>query len=85
MLFYYIQGNPVLQGTHNAARRLLDSLTYASDTLATMSAKPAKAVGNWVTDQIAPSYWVPNAHILVSQSLHLSWTSDSLIMFYLSE
>ncbi len=60
-----MQGNPVLQGTHNAARRLLDSITYASESLATMSAKPAKAVGNWVTDQIAPPYWVPNSCIKV--------------------
>ena len=62
-----LQGNPVLGGTHNAARRLLDSLNYATDTIGSISAKPAKIVGNWVTDQIAPAYWVPNSQITVSR------------------
>ena len=56
----------MLVGTHNAARHLLDSLNYATDTIGSISAKPAKIVGNWVTDQIAPTYWVPNAQITVS-------------------
>lgn len=65
-IFILPQGNTVLQGTQNAARRLLDSLNYASETVANLSAKPAKVVGNWMADQIAPDYWVPNANIKVS-------------------
>jgi len=56
-------GNPVLQGTHNAARRVLDGLTYVSDTITDYSKKPTKMVTNWVTDRIAPPYWVSNAEI----------------------
>ena len=60
------QGNPVLQGTHNAARRIVDGLTYVSDTVTDYSKKPTKVVTNWVTDRIAPPYWIPNAQISVS-------------------
>ncbi|KAI0213644.1 Zinc finger FYVE domain-containing protein 1 [Lamellibrachia satsuma] len=56
-------GNPTLQGTHNAARRLLDGIQYVSGNIASMSAKPAAVVSHWVTDQIAPPYWVPNNQI----------------------
>ena len=63
----------MLQGTHNAARRLLDGIHYMSDTLASVSAKPTKAVTHWVTDQIAPPYWVPNAKITVSRLHHASY------------
>ncbi|ELT96584.1 hypothetical protein CAPTEDRAFT_1802 [Capitella teleta] len=55
--------NPVLQGTHNAARRLVDGIQYVSDAIAYVGAKPTKVMTNWVTDQIAPAYWVPNAQI----------------------
>ena len=63
---FVVQGNSVVQGTHNAARKLVDGLTYMSETIASVSSKPAKVVGNWVTDQIAPAYWVPNALIKVN-------------------
>jgi zinc finger FYVE domain-containing protein 1 len=64
-----LQGNPVLQGGHNAARRVIDGLTYVSDTLVEVGAKPAKVVTKWVTDQIAPSYWIPNSEISVRFNL----------------
>jgi len=62
-----VQGNPVLQGTHNAARRIVDGLTYVTDTVTDYSKKPTKVVTNWVTDRIAPPYWIPNSEITVSQ------------------
>ena len=65
-----LQGSLVLQGTHNAARRLWDGLSYVSDTVVTLSAKPSKMVGNWVTDRIAPPYWRPNAEIQVGIALN---------------
>ena len=61
-----VQGNPVLQGTHNAARRIVDGLTYVSNTVTDYSKKPTKVVSNWVTDRIAPPYWIPNSEISVS-------------------
>jgi len=61
----HVQGNPVLQGTHNAARRIVDGLTFVSDTVTDYSKKPTRIVSNWVTDRIAPPYWTPNAVITV--------------------
>ena len=54
------------QGTHNAARKLIDNVHYMSDAIASMSSKPAKYVSSWVTDRIAPDYWVPNWKLKVT-------------------
>lgn len=67
------QGNTVLHGSHNAARRLLDGINYVSGSIAGVSAKPTKMVSDWVTDQIAPAYWVPNAEIKVCSEVLLSF------------
>ncbi|XP_070579045.1 zinc finger FYVE domain-containing protein 1-like isoform X2 [Ptychodera flava] len=56
-------GNPVLQGTHNAARRLLDGLSHVAGTVGSVGAKPTKMLSDWMTDQIAPAYWIPNNQI----------------------
>jgi len=56
----------VLQANHNAARRLLDGIHYMSDTIVSVSYKPTKMVTRWLTDKIAPPYWVPNSQITVS-------------------
>jgi hypothetical protein len=66
VLFLILQNNPVLQGTHNAARRVLDGIHYVSNTIASVGYKPTKMVTNWVTDKIAPPYWIPNSQISVS-------------------
>lgn len=50
----------------NVARRVLDGVKYVSQTVGTYSAPPSRAVTDWIADQVAPDYWVPNAHILVS-------------------
>ena len=65
MLNYFFQGNTFLTGTHNAARKVIDGLTYVAESISNVSAKPTKAVTDWVADQIAPEYWVPNAQIKV--------------------
>lgn len=59
------KGNTVLHGSHNAARRFLDGINYVSESIVGVSAKPTKFVSSWVTDKIAPSYWIPNAQIKV--------------------
>ena len=56
----------MLQANHNAARRLLDGIHYMSDTIVSVSYKPTKMVTRWLTDKIAPPYWVPNSQITVS-------------------
>lgn len=53
-----------MQATQNAAQRILDSVNYITETVTTISAKPTKAVSEWVADQIAPNYWIPNSRIL---------------------
>ncbi|XP_077997620.1 zinc finger FYVE domain-containing protein 1-like isoform X2 [Glandiceps talaboti] len=56
-------GNPVLQGTHNAARKLLDGLSHVAGSVGYVSARPTKMLSDWMTDRIAPAYWIPNSEI----------------------
>ncbi|KAL8583835.1 hypothetical protein ACOMHN_040304 [Nucella lapillus] len=70
------QGNRSLQGTHNAARKLVDSLSYVADTISSVSAKPAKIIGECLADQIAPSYWVPNSQITTCRGCDLVFTTN---------
>uniref|UniRef100_A0A6G1SGL5 Zinc finger FYVE domain-containing protein 1 n=1 Tax=Aceria tosichella TaxID=561515 RepID=A0A6G1SGL5_9ACAR len=53
-----------MQAAQNAAQRVLDSVNYITETVTTISAKPTKMVSEWVADQIAPNYWIPNSMIL---------------------
>ncbi|KAI1302391.1 Zinc finger FYVE domain-containing protein 1 [Halotydeus destructor] len=57
------EGENLCQGSQNAAQKMLDSVSYISETVSGMSAKPASIVKGWVADQIAPPYWVPNHKI----------------------
>ncbi|XP_074660644.1 zinc finger FYVE domain-containing protein 1-like isoform X2 [Tubulanus polymorphus] len=56
-------GPTVLQGTHNAARKLLEGVGYVSGAVTSVSAKPTRFISSWMADQIAPPYWVPNSEI----------------------
>jgi len=56
-----------LQGTQNAARRLLDSVTLISGTVSEVSSAPASTLARWCADQVAPAYWRPNADIVACQ------------------
>lgn len=53
-----------MQAAQNAAQRVLDSVNYITETVSSISAKPTKMVSEWVADQIAPNYWIPNSRIL---------------------
>lgn len=44
----------------NAARQILDGVNTLANSITEVTAKPTKVVTNWVTDQVAPSYWTPN-------------------------
>lgn len=48
----------------NTAQKVIDGLHVITDTVTSYSARPAKSIGSWVADQIAPPYWVPNYKIL---------------------
>ncbi|XP_048126689.1 LOW QUALITY PROTEIN: zinc finger FYVE domain-containing protein 1 [Alosa alosa] len=54
----------LLKDNSNAAQRLLDGVNLMAQSVSELSVKPAKAVTSWLTDQIAPAYWKPNALIL---------------------
>lgn len=50
----------------NAARRLLDNVSYVTEAVSSLSSPSSRALTNWITDQVAPDYWVPNSEITVS-------------------
>lgn len=53
-------GTLLMCNNQNAARQLLDGVNSLATSITEVTAKPTKAVSNWVTDQVAPSYWTPN-------------------------
>jgi len=59
------QGDKFHIGTHNAARKVIDGISYVAESIGTVGSKPTKVVSDWMADQIAPPYWVPNAKIKV--------------------
>jgi len=56
-------GQRSIQGTHNAARRVLDSVNNFSGAVSTISAAPSASVRMWMADQCRPDYWRPNKEI----------------------
>ncbi|XP_067943609.1 zinc finger FYVE domain-containing protein 1-like [Watersipora subatra] len=56
--------------THNAAWKLLDGVKVVADTVSAYSSKPTKLLSDWVADQVAPSYWVPNNDVINCHSCH---------------
>lgn len=60
-------GVRTLQGTQNAARRVLDGVNSLSNTvsstLSSSTVPASKSVSGWMADQIAPDYWRPNCDI----------------------
>lgn len=71
-----------LQSNHNAVRRIIDGMHAFAEKIGHVGAKPTKVVSNWVTDKVAPSYWIPNYQILVSFELLRSLANYCLIMNY---
>ncbi|CAN7999614.1 unnamed protein product, partial [Ixodes hexagonus] len=47
----------------NTAQRVIDGLQVITETVSSISAGPTRTLSDWVTDQIAPLYWVPNYKI----------------------
>ncbi|KPM11553.1 zinc finger domain-containing protein 22 [Sarcoptes scabiei] len=75
----------------NSAQKMVDSMNYLSETMQNISAKPSKMIGDWMADQINPSYWVPNARIMnlnnwrknitgIKQSLKIFINSDDTLI-----
>lgn len=49
-------------------------MNYVIQSVSEYSTGPTKAVAAWVTDQVAPPYWSPNAEITVSTTAARSVT-----------
>lgn len=47
----------------NTAQRVIDGVSYITETVASVSLQPTKALSAWVADQVAPTYWRPNNEI----------------------
>ncbi|XP_017787348.1 PREDICTED: zinc finger FYVE domain-containing protein 1-like isoform X2 [Nicrophorus vespilloides] len=56
-------GEPNFLGSHNSAQRVLDGVNMISDAVVSVTSQPTKVITDWVTDKIAPTYWVPNHEI----------------------
>lgn len=56
-------GYKMLQGTNNAARKVIDGFHYIADSITSVGSKPTKMISDWMNDRIAPEYWVPNSQI----------------------
>uniref|UniRef100_L7LZW3 Putative membrane trafficking and cell signaling protein hrs n=1 Tax=Rhipicephalus pulchellus TaxID=72859 RepID=L7LZW3_RHIPC len=54
---------PATQEPGITAQRVLDGLQTFTETVSTYSARPTRTMSDWINDQIAPSYWVPNYKI----------------------
>lgn len=53
------------EGPTHSAQMMIDGVNYLSETVCNISAQPSKALTEWVADWAAPSYWKPNAEIIV--------------------
>lgn len=49
----------------NTGRYILDQIYSVSETIGQYSAGPTQTVTDWINDQIAPPYWVPN-HLITN-------------------
>jgi zinc finger FYVE domain-containing protein 1 len=57
-------GHKSLLGSQNSAQKVLDGVTSITNVVASVGSQPTKLISDWVTDQIAPSYWKPNNEIM---------------------
>lgn len=55
----------------NPARKVLDGVTYISETVASVSYEPSRLLSSWVADQFAPKYWKSNTDIKVNSRIKL--------------
>jgi len=65
----------------NPARKVLDGVTYLSETVASVSYEPSRLLSSWVADQFAPKYWKPNAEIKVLFRSHKLYLKLILFLY----
>ncbi|XP_033125854.1 zinc finger FYVE domain-containing protein 1-like [Anneissia japonica] len=70
-------GHMVLQGTtDNTSRKVIDGLSYLIDTVSSVSKKPTSMISDWISDQIAPPYWIPNSQIVECNKCGIRFEND---------
>ncbi|XP_063911047.1 zinc finger FYVE domain-containing protein 1-like isoform X3 [Zophobas morio] len=70
-------GHKSLLGSQNSAQKVLDGVTSISNVVASVGSQPTKMISDWVTDQIAPSYWIPNNEIQVCAKCKTGFESNA--------
>ena len=65
-MFGSFQENLAPLDSGNVARRLLDNVSYVTEAVSSLSTPSSRALTSWITDQVAPDYWIPNSEITVS-------------------
>lgn len=60
-------GDIIPRGPTHSAQMVLDGISFVKDTVYSYTQQPTKAISNWATDQVAPTYWKPNHKIIVSK------------------
>ena len=56
-----------MDGSHTG-RRVLDGLNTIKTTVGTFGEAPTKYMKDWISEAIAPTYWIPNTEIKVRKS-----------------
>lgn len=64
------------QEPSNTAQRVLDGLQTITETVSAYSARPTRTMSDWINDQIAPSYWVPNYQIQACHKCNKSFPPE---------
>eukprot|EP00094_Tigriopus_californicus_P012713 TCALIF_12290-PA protein Name:"Similar to ZFYVE1 Zinc finger FYVE domain-containing protein 1 (Homo sapiens)" AED:0.02 eAED:0.02 QI:61/1/1/1/1/0.75/4/514/657 len=72
-------GTRTLQGTHNAARRMLDGVSQIGEMVSQITAVPKKSAADWVANQVNPPYWTPNSVIVYCHGCRYKFTPNSPI------
>ena len=58
-------GSLSLNSQKHSAQMMVDSMSSLKETVRIWTEQPSKEITDWMTDQIAPSYWKPNNEIHV--------------------
>ncbi|KAG5447571.1 Zinc finger FYVE domain-containing protein 1 [Clonorchis sinensis] len=53
----------ILQGIHTFSQVLVDGVNSVTKHITGLAAPPARFIGDYLADSMAPDYWVPNANI----------------------
>lgn len=71
------------EGPTHSAQMMIDGVSYLTETVCNISAQPSKVLTEWVADWAAPSYWKPNAEIIVSVTILTIKSKDAKHCVYL--